>query len=106
MTTTLIYTLCGLALFVVSVCGFLVRRHLVRRILAINVMGGGVFLVFGAMAVRDGAVDPVPQALVITGIVVAVATTALALALVLRLFRETGRVTLDPPTEAVSRREE
>ena len=40
------------------------------------------------------AADPVPQAMVITGIVVAFAATALAIALVLRLFEETGRVTL------------
>jgi len=36
----------------------------------------------------------VPQALVITGIVVAFSATALAIALLLRLFRETGRANL------------
>ena len=59
------------------------------RILAFNVLGGGVFLVFGAIARRGAAAglagDPVPQALVITGIVVAFCATALAVALVLRL---------------------
>ncbi len=39
--------------------------------------------------------DPVPQALVITGIVVAFAATALAVALLLRLFEESGEATLD-----------
>jgi multicomponent Na+:H+ antiporter subunit C len=38
--------------------------------------------------------DPVPQALVITGIVVAFSATALAVALMLRLFEETGQSTL------------
>jgi multicomponent Na+:H+ antiporter subunit C len=38
--------------------------------------------------------DPVPQALVITGIVVAFSATALGVALLLRLFEETGRATL------------
>jgi len=37
------------------------------------------------LAQRDGGVDPVPQAMVLTGIVVAVAATALALALARRL---------------------
>jgi multicomponent Na+:H+ antiporter subunit C len=37
-----------------------------------------------------GAVDPVPQAMVITGIVVAISATALALALVLRIANATG----------------
>ena len=40
--------------------------------------------------------DPVPQALLITGIVVAFSATALAVALLLRLFDETGSVTLSP----------
>ena len=46
----------------------------------------------GAAAGLGG--DPVPQALVITGIVVAFAATALAVALLLRLFQETGRASL------------
>ncbi len=62
-----------------------------------------MFLLFGVIARRGEAAgmggDPVPQALVITGIVVAFSATALAVALLLRLFAETGRATLrtDPP---------
>jgi len=46
--------------------------------------------------------DPVPQALLITGIVVAFSATALAVALLLRLFDEAGSVTLssEPPSPA------
>jgi multicomponent Na+:H+ antiporter subunit C len=98
MTPALAYALTGAALFALGLFGFLVRRHLVRRIIALNVMGSGAFLVFLGMAGRGvAAADPVPQALVITGIVVAVAATALALAVLVRLHRETGRLTLDPP---------
>ena len=48
---------------------------------------------------RRPAQLPVPQALLITGIVVAFSATALAVALLLRLHDETGSVTLssDPP---------
>ena len=54
------------------------------------------FLVLVALGGRTpGAVpDPVPHAMVITGIVVAVSATALALALVLRVCAKTGRVEL------------
>ena len=48
-------------------------------------MGSGAFLVLVGFAQRDGTADPVPQAMVLTGIVVAVAATALALALLRRL---------------------
>ncbi|MFZ0495086.1 MAG: NADH-quinone oxidoreductase subunit K [Methylocella sp.] len=55
---------------------------------------------FGIIARKGAAAgfaaDPVLQAMVITGIVVAFSASALAIALVLRLFRETGRVTLRP----------
>ena len=73
-------------------------------------IGSGVFLLFGAIARRGAAAgmggDPVPQALLITGIVVAFSATALAVALLLRLFDETGSVTLAadaPPRPAKTR---
>jgi multicomponent Na+:H+ antiporter subunit C len=59
---------------------------------------------FGIIARKGAAAgfsaDPVPQAMVITGIVVAFSATALAVALLLRLFQETGRATLDPDAPA------
>jgi multicomponent Na+:H+ antiporter subunit C len=42
--------------------------------------------------------DPIPQALVITGMVVAFAATALAAALLLQLFEATGTATLAAET--------
>ena len=87
--------LVGLGLF-----GLATDPHLLRKILAFNVMGGGVFLLFGAIARRGAsaglAADPVPQALVITGIVVAFSATALAVALLLRVVQETGRAFFPP----------
>jgi len=53
-------------------------------------MGAGVFMLLIAVAYRGPGLppDPVPHALVLTGIVVAVSATALALALVRRLHAE------------------
>jgi multicomponent Na+:H+ antiporter subunit C len=94
MTSPLLYTLVGIALFTIGVAGVILRRHLVRRILAFNIMGSGTFLVLVALAQRNGIPDPVPQAMVLTGIVVAVAATALALALARRLLNLTGNMRL------------
>ena len=59
---------------------------------------------FGIVARRGAAAgfafDPVPQAMVITGIVVAFAASALAVALILRLAEATGTVSLDPDAGA------
>jgi multicomponent Na+:H+ antiporter subunit C len=76
--------------------------------MALNIISSGVFLVFVGLAVRvpeervaraaagvPAPPDPVPQAMVLTGIVVAVAATGLALALIVRLRSATGRSTLD-----------
>jgi multicomponent Na+:H+ antiporter subunit C len=98
MTEATLYGLCSAVLVGVGLFGLIMHPQPLRKILAFNLIGGGVFLLFGAVARRGAAAglggDPVPQALVITGLVVAFAATALAVALLLRLFQETGRAAL------------
>jgi multicomponent Na+:H+ antiporter subunit C len=98
MSSATLYGLCGAALVGLGLFGLIVHPQLLRKILAFNLIGSGVFLLFGVVARRGAAAgfggDPVPQALVITGLVVAFAATALAVALLLRLFEQTGQVTL------------
>ena len=85
-----IYTLAGVGLFGLGLRGVLLRRSLLGRIIALNICGAGLFLVLVAIAYRGPELlpDALPHALVLTGIVVAVSATALALALGRRL-RET-----------------
>jgi multicomponent Na+:H+ antiporter subunit C len=100
MTPATLAGFVGAALVGLGLYGLIVTPQPLRKILAFNVMGSGVFLVFGIVARKGAAAglqsDPVPQAMVITGIVVAFAASALAVALVLRLFEDTGQVTLSP----------
>lgn len=92
MTAPQLFAASGVAVALVGIAGFVLLRPLVRRILALNVLSGGIFLVFVALARRGaGAPDPVPHAMVLTGLVVAVSATALALALARRVAAETGR---------------
>ncbi|HRQ63515.1 MAG TPA: cation:proton antiporter subunit C [Xanthomonadaceae bacterium] len=105
MSTSLVYLLASAALFGIGLYGLLTAAHVLRKLLALNVMGGAVFLLLVTresdsklvtLAARDGAApDPVAQALVLTGIVVAVATTAFALALMVRLHAVSGSTELD-----------
>jgi multicomponent Na+:H+ antiporter subunit C len=90
-TTEIIYALTGVGLFGLGLRGALLRRSLLGRILAINICGAGIFLLLVAVAYAGPGVAPdaLPHALVLTGIVVAVSATALALALGRRL-RETA----------------
>jgi len=103
MSGALIYACAGAVLFVSGVAGLILLPHLLRKILAFNIMGSGVFLVLVGLGQRDGTPDPVPQAMVLTGIVVAVAATALALALVRRLLSLTGKIQFPEEPEGAGR---
>lgn len=99
MSSGLLFACVGAILFSMGVASVILIDHLLRRILAFNVMGNGIFLILVGLAQRSDVPDPVPQAMVLTGIVVAVAATALALALVRRLHALTGKLEL-PANEA------
>ena len=90
MTTVTLFGLCGSVLVGLGLYGLLTHPQPLRRLIGFNLMGSGIFLIFGVIARRGeaGAVsaDPVPHALVITAIVVAFAATALVVALLLRVF--------------------
>jgi len=98
MSAATLAGLVGAILVGMGLYGLVTHPQPLRKILAFNLLGSGVFLLFGIVARRGAAAgfvaDPVPQAMVITGIVVAFSATALAIALLLRLFKETGRATL------------
>lgn len=92
METYQIYSITSGILFVIGMGGVFLSRHFIKKIIATIIMGSGVFLAFISFAERDALsfADPVPQALVITGIVVAVASAAFALALARRIYQLTG----------------
>lgn len=99
MSTETLFGLCASALVGLGLYGLIVHPQPLRKILAFNLLGSGVFLFFGVVARRGAAAglggDPVPQAMVITGIVVAFAATAMAVALTLRLLEQTGGANLN-----------
>jgi len=96
MNVSTLYSLAGLSLFCLGLYGLIAYGHLLRKILAINVMGSGVFLILVALANGSGETspDPVPHAMVLTGLVVSVSATALALALACRVHENTGSAQL------------
>lgn len=104
MSSGLLYALGGIGLLVTGTWAVVLRAHLLHKILSLNVMASGAFLLLvSAGAMRGEAADPVPQAIVITGIVVSISATALGLALALRLAKMTGRGALPEDHERVAR---
>ncbi len=69
----MIYGLAGIALFSLGLRMAFSPVALLRRVLAINIAGAGLFLLLIAVAYRGfpSVPDPVPHAFVLTGIVVA-----------------------------------
>jgi multicomponent Na+:H+ antiporter subunit C len=97
MNDVQIFVLAAAAIFGIGAYGLLIAQHVLRKLLALNLMGSAVFLVLVSLGRGEDAPDPVPQALVLTGIVVAVSATAFALALLVRMYRETGSASIESP---------
>nr|WP_303645287.1 cation:proton antiporter subunit C [Salinirubrum litoreum] len=79
---------------------------LVKKVIGLNIFQTGVFLFFVTSAYRVGAqpplvtgegpfASPLPQVLILTAIVVGVAVTAVALALIVRIYGEYGTLRED-----------
>jgi multicomponent Na+:H+ antiporter subunit C len=96
-----LYAVASVLLFAITVYGLVARAHVLRKILALNMMGSSVFLLLVAIARRNQGEfpDPVPHAMVLTGIVVAVSATGFALVLVRRLHERTGLAALPEEEE-------
>lgn len=108
MNVSQLFALTAAALVGLGLYGLIVNPQPLRKVLAFNLTGNGVFLACAVIAHRGAAAgmpgDPVPQALLITAIVVSFAASALAVALMLRRFEETGTNSLsnDSPDSAHS----
>lgn len=95
MDSATLYVLAAAVLFGIGVHGLIVSVHLMRKLFAINIMGSAIFILLVATSAPIfGQTDPIPQALVLTGIVIAVSATAFGLALMVRLCQETGKASL------------
>lgn len=107
MSVSQILYVTSFALIVVGLYGLLTNRNLLRMVIGLNIADLGVNLFLVTIGYVDGAsapiftadagagtsmVDPVPQALVLTAIVIGFGVTALALTLVMRIYASRGTV--------------
>lgn len=87
----------------IAAFGFISSEHLVRKLMCLAIIESTIILAFldAAYAARGRApildpaaettmVDPLPQALMLTAIVIGVCFNALALALIVQIARERG----------------
>jgi len=92
------------AIFLLGMWGLIAKPNMVKKVMALSIANSAVIVLFiyhgslsGTTAPIEGGegvmVDPLPQALMLTAIVVGICIVALALALVYRLYTKFG--TLD-----------
>ena len=96
-----VYLLC-FVVFLVGLYGLLTKRDLIKIILSLTIMAYSANMFLILFAYKTGAlypilsqgtppgqmVDPLPQALVLTSIVIELGTTALLVALAVRLYQK------------------
>lgn len=92
------FLLAGAFLIVCGLYHFVVLESIFRKLLALNILGTGVFMIMISLAARSSTSvpDPVPHAMVLTGIVVSLCGTAVGLKLLCRLHALTGHDRLLP----------
>jgi len=102
------YYMAAILLFIIGMHTMLTHSNLIKKVIAMNIMDTSVFLLFVAIGYTYGGqapivaensevlyVNPLPGALMLTGIVVAVSITAYALSLVVKIYRYYGTVDYD-----------
>jgi len=105
------------SIFAIGLYMVINHPNLIKRIIGINIMSSGVFYFFVAIgAINNGAVpivtedanafdfiNPVPSALILTGIVISVSFTVYALSLVIKIHQSYGTLNQEEIVKMTSR---
>ena len=110
--------LAAIILFGIGFKLLLVDRNLIKKIIGFSMTDSGMYLFLAAKGyitgrkapiVTDGItaveayINPIPAGLVLTGIVVSVASSAVMLALTVRLYRRYGSLNIDEIADRAGR---
>ncbi len=102
MISISVYYFGAISLILIGLYAVLVKKNLLKMLIGLSIMETGVNLLLisvGYISGRsapilsegigpNGAVDPIPQALVLTAIVIGVATTAMALSVAIIIYEK------------------
>lgn len=102
--------LAAVTLFSIGFFMLLFARNLIKKVIGLDIMDTGVFLLLASRGyisgrtvpiITDGVTDParyinpIPAGLVLTGIVVSVSVSAVMLALTVRIYRKYRTLNID-----------
>ncbi len=94
-------------LFVLGAWGMVGKDNLIKKVIGLNLFNSAIVILFIYLGSRSGStapimeeniravpVDPLPQALMLTAIVIGICLTALALSLILRIYHRHGTLSI------------
>ncbi|ASJ04413.1 MULTISPECIES: NADH-quinone oxidoreductase subunit K [Thermococcus] len=104
-----VYYFGAISLILVGLYAILVKKNLLKVLIGLSIMETGVNLLLISVGYVSGrsapilsegigpnqAVDPIPQALVLTAIVIGVATTAMALSVAMLIYEKYGTLNIE-----------
>ena len=104
-----VYYFGAISLILIGLYAVLVKKNVLKILVGLSIMESGVNLLLVSVGYISGrsapilsegigpnnAVDPIPQALVLTAIVIGVATTAMALSVAIILYERYGTLNIE-----------
>lgn len=112
----------SMVLFAIGFTMLVFSKNIMKKILGLNIVDTGVYLFLASMGYIEGKltpivpttgpvdaldyINPIPQGLVLTGIVVSVSFSALMLALTVRLYKKYRTLNLDKIYEMCRKEDE
>lgn len=109
----------SILLMLIGFYAIVTKENLIKKIIGLNIFQTAIFLFFISLGVvKKGTVpivsdemllkgyqyvNPLPHVLILTAIVVSVATTAVALSLIIRLYEEYGTIEESEILEAIKK---
>lgn len=105
--------LSAMAFILIGTYAIIVKENLIKKVIGLGIFTTGIHILLISIGYRAGgiapillsgmglpyfssvAVDPLPQVLVLTSIVIELSITALALALIIRYHKFTGTLSVD-----------
>lgn len=112
----------AIILFAIGFSILLFNKNLIKKIMGLNIMDSGMYLLLASLGYIEGKlapigganqaanaenyVNPIPAGLVLTGIVVSVSVTAIMLALTVRLYSRYHTLNLDEIFKKIHKNED
>lgn len=103
------YETASILMFGIGFATLMLHSNLIKKIIGLNIMDTAIILFFISKGYINGGsapiinnefsivtyINPIPTSLMLTGIVVAVSTTAFALALTIKMYQKYGTIELN-----------